>query len=61
MYGIEPVIYFCLVLFVCLFLLFVGVNFCYAGVKTEEIRKGRHLVGLRDVWRVFLEILPLHK
>ena len=31
------------------------------GVKTEEIRKGRILVGLRDILRVFLEILRLQK
>ena len=30
-----------------------------SGVKTEKIRKRRILAGLRDVWRVFLEILPL--
>ena len=29
-----------------------------SGVKTEEIRKGRILVGLRDMWRVCLEIFP---
>ena len=32
-----------------------------AGVNTEKIRKGRVLAGLTDIWRVFLEILPLHK
>ena len=32
-----------------------------AGVKTEKIRKERILAGLRDIWRVCLEILPLHK
>ena len=32
-----------------------------SGVKTEEIRKGRILADLRDIWRVCLEILPLHK
>ena len=26
-----------------------------SGVKTEEIRKGRILAGLRDIWRVFWE------
>ena len=26
-----------------------------AGVKTEEIRTGRILAGLRDIWRVFLK------
>ena len=31
------------------------------GVKTEEIRKGRIFPGLRDIRRVFLEIVPLHK
>ena len=31
------------------------------GVKTEEIRKGRILAGLTDIWRVFLEIRPLQK
>ena len=31
------------------------------GVKTEEIRKGRILGGLRGVWKVFSEILPLQK
>ena len=35
--------------------------YCLTGVKTQEIRKGRILAGLRDIWRVFLEILPLHK
>jgi len=30
-------------------------------VKTEELRKEYILAGLRDIWRVFLEILPLHK
>ena len=32
-----------------------------AGVKTDEIRKGRVLMGLRDICRVLLEILPLQK
>ena len=32
-----------------------------SGVKIEENRKGRILVGLRDIWRVCLEILLLHK
>ena len=31
------------------------------GVKTEEIRKGRIWAGLRDIWRAFLEIIPLQK
>ena len=31
------------------------------GVKTEEIRKGRIWAGVRDIWRICLEILPLHK
>lgn len=30
------------------------------GVKTEEIREGRILAGLRDIWRVCLNILPLY-
>ena len=34
---------------------------CFTGVKTEEIRKGRILAGLRAIWKVFLEILPLQK
>ena len=33
----------------------------YTGVKTKEIRKGRIWAGVRDIWRVFLEILPLQK
>ena len=33
----------------------------FSAVKTEEIPKGRVLVGLRDIWRVCLAILPLHK
>ena len=33
----------------------------FAGVKTEEIRGGRIVVGLRDIWRVCLEILPLQQ
>ena len=32
-----------------------------SGVKPEEIRKGRILAGLKDIWRVCLEILPLQK
>ena len=32
-----------------------------AGVKTGEIRKGRIWGVFRAIWRVFLEILPLHK
>ena len=36
-----------------------NMNFLLSGVKTEEIRKGRILVGLRDIWRVLLDILPL--
>ena len=31
----------------------------FQGVKTKEIRKGRILAGVRDIWRVVLEILPL--
>ena len=31
------------------------------GVQTAEIRKGRILAGLRDMWRVLLEILPLQE
>ena len=31
------------------------------GVKTEEIRKGRIWAGLRGIWWVCLEILPLQK
>ena len=38
-----------------------SINKTLSGVKTEEIRKGRILAGLRDIWKVFLEILPLHK
>ena len=38
---------------------FLCVDPRFAGVKTEEIRKGRILAGLRDIWKVFLEILPL--
>ena len=34
---------------------------CKKGVETTEIRKGRIWAGLRDIWRVFLEILPLQK
>ena len=30
-------------------------------VKTEKIRKWRIWVGLRDIWRIFVEILPLQK
>ena len=33
----------------------------FAGVKTETIGKGRILGGLKAIWRVFLEILPLQK
>ena len=29
-----------------------------AGVKTEEIRKGRVLAGLRDIWKVFQKSFP---
>ena len=32
-----------------------------SGVKTEENRKGRISAGLRGIWKVLLEILPLHK
>ena len=32
-----------------------------AGVKTDKICKGRILAGVRDIWSVFLEILPLQK
>ena len=39
----------------------LSVCVCVTGVKTEEIRKGRILVGLRYIWRVFLEIRPLLK
>ena len=31
-----------------------------SGGHAEEIRKGRILAGLRNIWRVLLEILPLH-
>ena len=37
------------------------ISFPKSGVKTEEIRKGRILVVLRVMWRVFLEILPLQE
>ena len=29
------------------------------GIKTEGIRKGRVFAGLRYVWKLFVEILPL--
>ena len=31
------------------------------GVETEEIREGRILAGVRNIWRVFLDILPCQK
>ena len=33
----------------------------YTKVKTEKIGKGRILANLKDIWRVFGEILPLQK
>ena len=36
-------------------------NMFVSGVKAEEIGTGRILAGSRDVWRVFLEILPSQK
>ena len=29
--------------------------------QNREIRKGRILAGLRDIWTLFLEVLPLQK
>ena len=34
---------------------------CCSGVKAEEIRKGRIWAVLKEIWKVFLEILPLQK
>ena len=32
-----------------------------SGVKAQKIRKGRIVVGFRDIWIVCLEIIALHK
>ena len=39
----------------------VRVKATTTGVKTDEVRKGKVLQGLADIWKVFFGSPPLHK